>query len=193
MKKHLGFVLNIAALALFIPGIILPMFSMSMEMTARLSASTLSSDLLNKELSLLATIEELWQDQRLLVAALIFLFSICIPLLKTLLVSLAYFKKNTALEAKTLNFVASIGKWSMADVFVVAVFLAVLSTNHAETANNQQFSILGFKLDLLISSETFSAAGLGFYYFTGYCLLSLLGTHFSHSSLKQGHHVGAPG
>ncbi|WDE13132.1 paraquat-inducible protein A [Thalassomonas haliotis] len=184
IKKHLGFALNIAALALFIPGIVLPMFSMSMEMTAQVSASTLSSDLLNKELSLLATIEELWQDQRLLVAALIFLFSICIPLIKTALASLAYFTKNTAVEAKILNFVAGIGKWSMADVFVVAVFLAILSTNHAETANNQQFSILGFKVDLLISSETFSAAGMGFYYFTGYCLLSLLGTHFSHSSLK---------
>lgn len=184
IKKHLGFALNIFAIILFIPGILLPMFSLSMEMTAQVSASTLSSDLVNKELSLLATIEELWQDQRLFVAILIFLFSVCIPLIKTSLVSLAYFKRNSELEAKILRFVASIGKWSMADVFVVAIFLAILSTNHAETANNQQFSILGFKVDLLISSETFSAAGMGFYYFTGYCLLSLLGTHFSQSSLN---------
>jgi len=184
MKKHLGFTLNILAIALFIPGIILPMFSLSMEMQVKLSSSTLSPNLIDKELSLLATIEELWLDQRIFVAALIFLFSICIPLLKTLLVSLAYFKKNTQVEAKILSFVASIGKWSMADVFVVAIFLAILSTNHAETANNQQLSIFGFKVDLLISSETFSAVGLGFYCFTAYCLLSLLGTHLSQSSLK---------
>ncbi len=184
MKKHLGFSLNILAIALFIPGIILPMFSLSMEMKVKLSSSILSPNLIDKELSLLATIEELWLDQRLFVAALIFLFSICIPLLKTLLVSLAYFKKNTDVEAKILTFVASIGKWSMADVFVVAIFLAILSTNHAETVNNQQLSIFGFTLDLLISSETFSSVGLGFYYFTAYCLLSLLGTHLSQSSLK---------
>jgi len=154
-------------------------------MTARLSTSSLSSDLINKELSLIATIQELWQDERLLVAGLIFIFSICIPILKTCLVSLAYLKKHTALEHNILNFVGKIGKWSMADVFVVAVFLAVLSTNHAETANGQQFAMFGFKVDLLISSETLSAVGMGFYYFAGYCLLSLLGTQFSQSSLNK--------
>lgn len=185
IKKHLGFGLNLMAILLFIPGIILPMFSLTMEMTAKVSASSLSSDLVNKELSLLNTIQELWHDERLLVAVLIFMFSICIPVIKTALVSWAYFKRNSEIERKILAFVAKIGKWSMADVFVVAVFLAILSTNHAQTQNTEQVSMFGFKLDLLISSETLSAVGVGFYYFSAYCLLSLLGTHFSQSALDQ--------
>lgn len=182
-KKHLGFSLNVIAIALFVPGILLPMFSLSMEMTAKISSATLSSDLVNKQLSLLNTIQELWQDERLLVAMLIFLFSICIPVIKMVLVTLAYFKKNSPLEEKIIHFVAKIGKWSMADVFVVAIFLAILSTTHAETTDHQKFALFGFKMDLLISSETISVVGVGFYYFASYCLLSLLGTHFSQSSL----------
>lgn len=72
----------------------------------------------------------------------------------------------------------------MADVFVIAVFLAVLSTNHAETASNQQIVVFGFKMELLISSQTLSAVGQGFYYFVGYCLLSLLATQISLSSFN---------
>lgn len=182
MRKHLGFGLNIAALALFFPGILLPMFVLDMEMAAIFSGSELRSAIVDKELSIMATVEDLWTDQRLLVAGLIFLFSVCIPLLKTLLVTLAYAKRNSLLEKRLLQFVAQIGKWSMADVFVVAVFLAILSTNHAETLDNHQFSVFGLKIAFDISTQTFSAAGQGFYYFTGYCILSLFGTQLACSS-----------
>ncbi len=184
MKKHLGFTFNLLALGLFFPGIIYPMFSLNTSLLAKVGQSGISSDLVNKELSLIATIQELWQDERVLVAILILLFSVCIPVVKTCLISLAYFKKNTIMEAKVINFVAKMGKWSMADVFVVAIFLAFLSTNHAETTNNEQLTLFGFKIDLLISSETLSTLGIGFYYFAGYCLLSLLATQLSQSSLK---------
>lgn len=185
LKKHLGFVLNLIALLLFVPGILLPMFSLNMEMTAQVGGSGLTSTLINKNLSLINTVEELWQGERLLVATLIFLFSICIPVVKTVLVTIAYWKRNCDIERQLLNFVAKISKWSMADVFVVAVFLAILSTTHSQTVDQQPFSLFGFRVDLLISSETISAAGAGFYYFTGYCLLALLGTHFSQSSLDE--------
>jgi len=51
--------------------------------------------------------------------------------------------------------VSAIGKWSMADVFVVGVFLAYLATASEES----------------ISAEVFD----GFYYFTAYCIISILG------------------
>lgn len=184
IKKHLGFLTNLIAIALFIPGILLPMFSLNMAMTAKLSGAKLTNTLIDKNLSLLQTIQELWHDDRLLVASLIFAFSICIPVIKFMLVSFAYAKKHSKLEAYIYRFISQIGKWSMADVFVVAIFLAVLSTNHAETATQQPLTLFGFKLDLIVSSETLSALGPGFYYFTGYCLLSLLGTAISQSSLS---------
>tara|TARA_R110000737_G_scaffold71823_1_gene100347 strand:+ start:253 stop:861 length:609 start_codon:yes stop_codon:yes gene_type:complete len=184
IKKHLGFFFNLIAIAIFIPGILLPMFSLNMAMTANVSGAKLTNTIIDKNLSLLQTIQELWQDERLLVAILIFAFSICIPVLKFILLSIAYVKKHSRFEVTIYSFISKIGKWSMADVFVVAIFLAVLSTNHAETASQQQLSIFGFKLDLIVSSETLSALGPGFYYFTGYCLLSLLGTAISNSSIN---------
>lgn len=184
-KKHLGFALNLLSLGLFFPGILLTMFMLDMGMVVDLSGSTLASDLVNKELSIMATIKELWQDQRFLVAGLILLFSVCIPLLKTLAITFAYFSQNSILEGRLVQFVSRIGKWSMADVFVVAVFLAILSTNHADTVSTQQLSIFGFKILFEVSTQTFSAAGPGFYYFTAYCLLSMIGTQLSAAYIVQ--------
>ena len=184
LKRHLGFACNLAALGLFVPGILLPIFTLNMEMSALINASGLSTTLVDKELSIINTVAELWRDNRLFVATLIFLFSVCIPLLKTLLVSLAYLKKNTLTEKRIMAFVASISKWSMADVFVVAVFLAVLSTNHGQTVTTHLINILGFQMSFDIATQTLSAAGEGFYFFSGYCLLSLLGTDLSHSAIK---------
>ena len=185
MLKLSGFLLNLFAIALFVPGIVYPMFSINTELVAQVGQTSLASDLVSKELSLLATIEELWQDNRIAVAGLLFLFSICIPIFKTLLMSISYLKRGTKIERKLINFVASIGKWSMADVFVVAIFLAFLSTNHTETANNEQISMFGFKIELLISSETLSSVGAGFYYFTAYCLVSLIATQLSQLGLTK--------
>jgi uncharacterized paraquat-inducible protein A len=184
IRKHIGFLTNLVAIGLFIPGILLPMFSLNMAMTANVSGANLTNTIIDKNLSLLQTIQELWQDERLLVAGLIFTFSICIPIIKFLLLSFAYIKKHSTLEVRIYRFISQIGKWSMADVFVVAIFLAVLSTNHAETATQQQLALFGFKIELMVSSETLSALGAGFYYFTGYCLLSLLGTAISQSSVS---------
>ena len=95
------------------------------------------------------------------------------------------FRKGTPPSPGQVRLLELLGKWSMADVFVVAVFLAILSTNHASTESKQQLTIFAFKLDLLVSSETLSNAGVGFYYFTAYCLLSLLGTQLYMLGFKQ--------
>jgi uncharacterized paraquat-inducible protein A len=184
-KKNLGFAFNIFALGLFFPGILLTMFTFNMEMAANLSGSVLTSSLIDKELSIMATINELWEDQRLLVAALIFAFSVCIPLVKTILVCVAYFTQSLQVERRLINFVGAIGKWSMADVFVIAILLSIMSTDHADTNSSEQFSVFGFKIALDISTQTLSAAGEGFYYFTAYCLLSLIGVHLASSAVKQ--------
>lgn len=185
LKKHLGFSLNIVALIFFFPGIYLNMFRLDMEMAASISGSSLLANLINKELSIINTVNELWQDQRLFVAALIFIFSICIPLIKTSLLSIAYLTKKQKWETKLVKFVTNIGKWSMADVFVVAVFLAILSTNHGDTNNAQQVSIFGFKIMIEISTQTMSNVGLGFYYFCAYCFVSMLGSQLYLSHIQQ--------
>lgn len=185
LSKHLGFILNIVAIGLFVPGILLPMFSLDMTLAASFGTSVLNTGIVNKELSLMGTINELWQDQRLVVALLIFAFSVCIPILKSFLLLIAYLKKNTLLERRLVKFISTIGKWSMADVFVVAIFLAVLSTNHAETTSTHKLNVFGFTINLQMSSETLSAAGQGFYYFASYCLISLIACQVYQWSLSK--------
>ncbi|WP_395338336.1 paraquat-inducible protein A [Ningiella sp. W23] len=176
LNKHLGFGLSLVAIALFFPGIIMPMFNLQMDMAVAISGASIESQLVNKELSILTTVQELWQDERMLVAALIFLFSVVIPLSKFSILVVVYFSKNPSLQRTLSNLVATVGKWSMADVFVVAVFLAVLSTDHTQNAQQHNLSFLGMRIGFEISTQTMSNVGLGFYYFVSYCVLSLLGS-----------------
>ncbi|BDX05232.1 paraquat-inducible protein A [Planctobacterium marinum] len=186
MKQNIGFILNILALGLFVPGIMLPIFSMNMEMQADLGSSALSTALIDKELSILGTVTELWNEQRYLVGFLILFFSVVVPLLKTSLVTVARIIRSQETKQKLLSFVTSIGKWSMADVFVVAIFLAVLSTDHASTTSTEQINMGLFKITFELSSQTLSNVGLGFWFFTAYCLISLAGTQLFYRGVKQG-------
>ena len=186
MLRHLGLLLNIIAIALFVPGILLPMFTLNMDMSASIGTSAITANVINKELSLIQTIDELWQEQRTIVAILIFIFSICIPISKTALVTIAYLKPRSKIEKLITRFVNMIGKWSMADVFVVAVFLAVLSTNQSETVSGQTFALFGLQINLIIASETVSALGVGYYYFVGYCLIAILGSQLSFYASHKG-------
>lgn len=173
--KYTGFCLTLVAIGLFVPGIILPMFSLNMEMNIAVAGTNIQSQLVNKELSIIATIEELWIQQRFLVSTLIAVFSIVIPICKTTALCYVFFAKSQKIILRVNQFVAAIGKWSMADVFVVAVFLAVLSTNHTENAEQHSLSFFGLNIDFGISTQTLSMVGNGFYYFVGYCLISILG------------------
>ncbi len=176
MYRYLGLFFSLVALGVFVPGIVLPMFNLNMDMMINVTGTHFDTALVSQELSILGTVEKLWTDKRYLVAALIFIFSVVIPLLKSAAVALGAFSSNSRVQKTALGIVNTIGKWSMADVFVVAIFLAVLSTQHSETANSQTFSIFGFKLDVLISTQTLSSVGAGFYYFLGYCIASLFGS-----------------
>jgi uncharacterized paraquat-inducible protein A len=174
--KYTGFALTLLAIGLFVPGIILPMFSLSMDMNVDVAGTGFASNLVNKDLSIITTIEELWTQDRLLVSALIFIFSILIPISKSSALCYVFFAKTKQSKLKVNQFVAAIGKWSMADVFVVAVFLAVLSTNHTENAEQHRLSFFGLSIDFEISTQTLSMVGQGFYFFTAYCLVSILGS-----------------
>jgi paraquat-inducible protein A len=124
-------------------------------------------------------------EDRLFVALLIFIFSVVIPLTKTSLITSVYFTKSVEFQHKISKFVAVIGKWSMADVFVVAIFLAVLSTDHAQSAEQHQLSFFGMSIDFEISTQTLSNVGMGFYYFVGYCVVSLIGSQLMLSAINR--------
>ncbi len=111
-------------------------------------------EMFNQIQSVIESVEALYESKNRLVASLILLFSVIVPLIKaSILLSALAFPRLTW-RWHLFRFVELIGKWSMADVFVVAVFMAFLATE----AHTAVTAILH----------------PGFYYFTAYCLISLL-------------------
>jgi hypothetical protein len=106
--------------------------------------------------SIIGTIEQMYHDKNYLVAGLVLLFSIMIPLLKSLVLLLYGFFKESGLGQSMVRFVDKIGKWSMADVFIVAILVVFFST--------KQDIHTSIKLEV------------GLYFFIGYVLLSMLGS-----------------
>ena len=104
--------------------------------------------------SILDTVDILWQSQNYLVVVLIFGFSVFIPVLKILLLGLVSFTPKEELRNILWAIVHGIAKWSMADVFVVGIFVAYLS---AEATDNM-----------------IGELEKGFYYFAGYCIINII-------------------
>ena len=69
---------------------------------------------------------------------------------------------------RVLNFVEAIAKWSMADVFVVALFITFLAAKASQTAPGST-PLIAFHANF----------GPGFYWFTGYCLFSLASQQYT--------------
>jgi paraquat-inducible protein A len=98
------------------------------------------------------TILKLFSSGNVVLGFLILLFSIVLPLAKVGLMLFASYTSGPVHE-RAVKVVKAVGKWSMADVFVIAVLLAL-------------FAIDGDKL-------TDAKTGPGLYFFTAYCLLSM--------------------
>ncbi len=86
--------------------------------------------------SLFGTLNSLFESGEYAVGGFLLLFSIVLPLFKNLsLIFVSLFAKSTFAHS-VVHFFKVLGKWSMADVFVVATLLVFLSsgdgTSHAE-------------------------------------------------------------
>ena len=101
---------------------------------------------------------ELADTGNVLVAAMIVTFSVVIPSLKLLLQLLA-FAGPGKLGYTLLRVNAALSKWSMADVFVMAMLIAFM----AGRASNHMGELLIMDARLEV----------GFWYFSGYCLFAV--------------------
>ena len=108
--------------------------------------------------SILATVATLAANDHLFVAIVLALFSVVAPALKLALSLAALLAPRGRIHDLCVRIVAAIGKWSMTDVFVVAILLAFLALGDG-----------GF---------TDAHLGPGLYFFAGYGLLSLIGGVF---------------
>ena len=115
--------------------------------------------------SIVGSVRHLYSVGSNTAATLILLFSIIVPLTKSTLVSWAVLQPDPARRQRALFFVEMIAKWSMADVFAVAVMIAYLAAQASQSADGSAASSA-----LVVFSASF---GSGFYWFAGYCLTSL--------------------
>ncbi len=146
-------VLLVSILCLIV-GLITPM----MQMTAYKELPVLGEVVFKYEAkSIYSTVQGLFSHGNLIIASLIALFSIFTPLLKMSVVGMNLFNVAPSLHKKAHDLIHLLGKWSMADVFVVAILISIFALD------TQDFT----------RAET----DLGVYFFTAYCLLSLLVTH----------------
>lgn len=119
--------------------------------------------------TILGLIKILFAENNFLVGIAILLFSVVLPITKLVLSVLQLFSEKVA-NNKVANFITNyLGKWSMADVFVVAILLGF-------------FAVVSMGAQGI---ETHTAVLVGLYYFTAYCIVSLITTYFIKAAIKS--------
>lgn len=149
-RNQLALGLTLISLACLYPGLTQPVLTI----TASIEILGNTREIFRETQSITESVRSLFESGNGVVALLILLFSILVPLVKAVLVGVILFQRQSAGRVRLYEFVRSISKWSMADVFVVGVFIAFLAAR---------------ALDALDAT-----AGSGLYYFAAYCLLSNL-------------------
>ena len=146
-------VLVLVSLVVVVPGLIQPIITLSANMMGR--------QVFAETRSILQTVKDLHESGNDLVAGMILFFSVMVPFVKAVLLGVVGLLKPTRpARYRLFAFVRGISKWAMADVFVVGVYIAYLSAKATDALDAQLHE--------------------GFYYFTAYCLISLLSVQVMH-------------
>ena len=129
------------------------------KVTPALTASLLQNvgevEVFQQTRSIVGSVRRLYEVGSPVPATLILLFSVVVPFVKTALVGWAMFVAHGAQRRRTLAFVEAIAKWSMADVFVVALFITYLAAMASQSTPAAGPPLVAFRAEF----------GAGFYWF----------------------------
>ena len=189
MKKYIPIFLFILSIACLIPGIIQPFMTITAEISKQELFDTATKEFLppaqqsnhfiqsmlqsvlrevnfegsitafESTRSLLETMNELISHEHVAVGLLIGFFGIIIPGIKILLTLIALLVASGQTRNDLLKMSSLLSKWSMSDVFLMAILVAFFTVN----ANAQAINTIQMQ----------AALGPGFYYFATYCLLAI--------------------
>jgi hypothetical protein len=132
-------------------------------LTAALTNNIEDVEVFQQTRSIVGSVRRLYEVGSPVPATLILLFSVVVPFAKTVLVGWAVFVADGEKRRRTLGIVEAIAKWSMADVFVVALFITYLAAMASQSAPAAGPPLVAFTAEF----------GAGFYWFAAYCLFSL--------------------
>ena len=103
--------------------------------------------------SILTALYKLYENGQYVIAGVIVLFTVIMPVLKSLLMGLIIYARNLHFSKYSIQILKNIGKWSMLDVFVIAIIVTYFSTKQ--------------------SGATDASLEPGVYFFTMYVLASM--------------------
>lgn len=147
-RNWIGIGMLLISIALLIPGLTFDLLTLDISINALISI-----EVYNETRSILGTIQDLFANGNAMVGVLILFFSVIVPFVKAVLLLLVTIFQHVPKRKGIYKFIGLISKWSMADVFVVGVFIAFLS----------------LKSDNNVNAEIHS----GFWFFFLYCIVSI--------------------
>jgi len=157
------FVGALSALGMLIFGLITPI----MMVTIHKEVEYLGDVVLSFESKgVIGSIAKLFEHGDGVVAMVILLFSVLVPLLKTLSMIWVSIFRDMRFAHGMVSFFKMIGKWSMVDVFVVATFLVYLTVNKGDVSRAE--------------------VEVGLYFFLSYVLMSMLVSLSADKMLHKG-------
>lgn len=177
-RRRLHLALTLVSFVFLVPGVVLPVYGVNIttRVEAQIIPDPVEVTVYEQERSILGAVQELWGSGDYLVSALILFFSIIVPVLKSSALVASLYAASDRVRSRLVWIVDRIGKWSMADVFVVAIFLAYLATRDQAQENSFTVPVLLQQVDVGMVTRMTSELGPGFYFFLTYCLFSIFWT-----------------
>jgi len=183
--KALGLTVITIALACLIIGVIIPMLEISAYSTNLTIPLKFSVPLIGEidipdkvfegrmyyyyqSKSVIDLIDVLLESKNYVVAVSIFGFSVLVPFTKLTLSVLLLLSRPFRESGLVKRTVGRIGKWSMADVFVVATFLSYLSFSNMNSGIDTEANTL-----------------VGLHFFLAYCILSIASSQIIELAAKK--------
>ena len=201
MKNYLAIFLFLLSLVFLIPGLTLPVMTIKATIDKQAMIYLTAQSILNPEKtgpfihnmllslqhmlhvegtvevfektrSILETMNNLVANGHVVVGMLIGFFAVIIPSLKILLILLALLQSRPVFKNRLLNISSLLSKWSMSDVFVMAIIVTFMAINANEDA------IESIQMQAQLQS--------GFYFFAMYCLLAIAAGQLMEPQKDQG-------
>ncbi|APS82112.1 paraquat-inducible A family protein [Piscirickettsia salmonis] len=106
--------------------------------------------LFENTVSLVSSIVTLFKSGNVFLGIIIALFSLVLPLVKLILLMYIWFWGSLATSQRWLNWLGHLGKWSMLDVFIVAVMVVTVKLG-AMAQVTIHSGVIGFALSVLMT------------------------------------------
>ena len=155
MSKQMIMFLSLMSLSII--ALITGWFSPILEITAYQDIPMLGNTIFQYESkSIVTALEKIYSQGQYGIAAIILLFTVITPIIKTFIMLTLSFRNKVNNSSKRMKFLSWVGKWSMLDVFVVAIVVTYFS--------------------MKASGQTDANLQIGVYYFSVYVILSMICT-----------------